>query len=108
MNGAELIKSERQRQIKSEGFDSEHDREYGSNQLTRAAIVYTKIDKHNVEDIFKDPLTHRWPWGTQWLKPFSKCDPTQVDRIRCLTKAGALIAAEIDRLQEIQTEGGEG
>jgi len=34
-----------------------------------------------------------WPWGSEWWKP-SK------DPIRDLVKAGALIAAEIDRLQK--------
>ena len=34
-----------------------------------------------------------WPWNLIWWKP------TPNDRIRELVKAGALIAAEIDRLQ---------
>ena len=33
-----------------------------------------------------------WPWNVVWWKP------TPDDRIRELAKAGALIAAEIDRL----------
>jgi hypothetical protein len=33
-----------------------------------------------------------WPWSKKWWKPSS-------DPIRNLVKAGALIAAEIDRLQ---------
>ena len=37
-----------------------------------------------------------WPWAlSQWK-------PTPDDRIRELTKAGALIAAEIDRLTELE------
>ena len=36
--------------------------------------------------------TRRWPWDDEWWKP------TPDDRIRELVKAGALIAAEIDRL----------
>jgi hypothetical protein len=33
-----------------------------------------------------------WPWDAEWFRPVPK------DRIRELVKAGALIAAEIDRL----------
>ena len=40
------------------------------------------------------PPAH-WPWLDGWK-------PTPDDRIRELAKAGALIAAEIDRLQRIQ------
>jgi hypothetical protein len=35
-----------------------------------------------------------WPWSFEWWKP--------KDRIRNLVRAGALIAAEIDRLQAMQ------
>jgi hypothetical protein len=45
---------------------------------------------------FRDPLTimaELWPWDESWWKPG--------DRIRELAKAGALIAAEIDRLNRI-------
>lgn len=37
-----------------------------------------------------------WPWHPKWWKP------TPDDRIRELAKAGALIAAEIDRLQRME------
>jgi hypothetical protein len=37
-----------------------------------------------------------WPWLRKWWKP------TPDNRIKELTKAGALIAAEIDRLQNLQ------
>jgi len=35
-----------------------------------------------------------WPWEKSWWKP------TPNDRVKELVKAGALIAAEIDRLLE--------
>ena len=38
-----------------------------------------------------------WPWSDKWWKP--------KDKIRDLVRAGALIAAEIDRLQRLK-EGG--
>jgi hypothetical protein len=37
-----------------------------------------------------------WPWDREWWKP------TPNNRIRELAKAGALIAAEIDRLQRLE------
>jgi hypothetical protein len=39
-----------------------------------------------------------WPWKPWWWKP-------STNRIDELVKAGALIAAEIDRLQRIRTKG---
>jgi len=36
-----------------------------------------------------------WPWDEEWWKPDN-------DAVRNLAKAGALIAAEIDRLQRLQ------
>jgi hypothetical protein len=40
-----------------------------------------------------------WPWAKEWYKPGK--DDTNASRIRELTKAGALIAAEIDRLEAL-------
>ena len=41
-----------------------------------------------------------WPWDAAWFKPGDGNEPRQ--RIRELTKAGALIVAEIERLQSLQ------
>ncbi len=84
MNGAELIAAERQRQIEQEGWSGNHDdRENWNGQLIVAAACY----------LVPDRMGGLWPWHPDWWKP------TPNDRIRELTKAGALIAAEIDRLQ---------
>lgn len=94
--GIELIAEERQRQIEIEGFDPGHDRErndYG--ELARAAASYAfapfMIDEMREGYKTPDPM---WPrfWLAKWWKP------SPHDRIRELQKAGALIAAEIDRL----------
>lgn len=82
--GAEMIAAERQRQIEEEGWTPEHDAQHTNGELADAAAAYALTDqwdniKHNV-----------WPWAPQWWKP--------KDRIRDLVRAGALIAAEIDRL----------
>lgn len=90
--GVELIAAERQRQIEAEGWTPEHDDEYLHGELIRAAVCYalepgTPIREHT------PPMWWPWTWSESWWKP------TPGDRIRELTKAGALIAAEIDRLQ---------
>ena len=85
MNGVELIAAERKRQIEQEGFSAEKDDRYTKKQLQSAAICY-------LVPVLKELV---WPqdWSLLWWKP------TPNDRIRELIKAGALIAAEIDRLQ---------
>ena len=83
--GIEIISEERQRQISVEGWTSEHDDTHSKNQLAEAAICYTI---HAISG-GGDGL---WPWDKTWWKPSS-------NPIKDLTKAGALIAAEIDRLQ---------
>ena len=86
-NGVELIADERIRQIEEEGWTAEHDSKYRDESLVKAAKCYIDADSTNRSYV---PVT--WPWGYEWWKPSG-------DRIRDLTKAGALIAAEIDRLQ---------
>ena len=83
MTGIELIAAERKRQVEVEGFTTERDvKLYPTGQLVAAALCYADA-----------PFWHsRWPWSSDWWKP-------STDPIRNLVKAGALIAAEIDRLQ---------
>lgn len=92
--GIELIAEERQRQIEKEGWTKEHDANYDNNELPKAAIVYAmppymRNDYH--------ALVHIWPFDSSWLK--SEYENNGQARIRDLEKAGALIAAEIDRIQ---------
>jgi len=98
MTGIEIISQERKRQIHFEGFDKAHDLKHGEDQLALAAAVYAiPADKRH-----KGPLSVTktyWPFELYWFKP----DETGTigGRIKELAKAGALIAAEIDRLQEL-------
>ncbi len=85
MTGIELITDERQRQIEKEGFTAEHDKQYTDGQLIGAAMTYA------MPSDLRYPINGIWPWTMEWFKP------TPNNRIRELTKAGALIAAEIDR-----------
>ncbi len=84
--GASLISVERERQVAVEGWTPDHDDEHTESELLAAAICYA----HNAGN-FKMTSPRAWPWSEDAWKPTG-------DRIRDLTKAGALIAAEIDRL----------
>jgi len=79
---------ERNRQMVIEGHTSEHDdreSEYRPLLLAAEAYMCTVLDPD-------EPLTafEIWPWDFEDFKP--------TDDRRNLVKAGALIAAEIDRL----------
>ena len=86
--GIELIAEERKRQITEEGFDAKHDSHWIGGELSMAACCYARQETKN-----PDFAPFDFPWEKEWWKP------TPDDRIRELVKAGALIAAEIDRLQ---------
>jgi hypothetical protein len=88
--GHELIAAERQRQIDGEGWTAEHDEAHWDGQLVRAALCYATPPR--ARDMI-GRLPRHWPWEARWWKP------TPEDRVRELVKAGALIAAEIDRLR---------
>lgn len=100
MTGIELISEERERQKSVEGWTKEHDAEHRFGELANAAACYAMTVFYKMRDIVsvecEDGITRQvpvmWPWDGKWWKP------TQNDRIKELTKAGALIAAEIDRL----------
>jgi hypothetical protein len=95
-SGASLIATERARQIKVEGWTSEHDDEHRGCQLADAARGYllagTLLQRGIGMKDYRLQLAPGWPWGAEWWKP-------SPDPIRNYVKAGALIAAEIDRLK---------
>lgn len=95
MTGIELIAAERERQVSAEGWTPAHDDAHTDGELVCAAICYAEAGSgfdlslgHDEEG--KPP--HPWPFEASWWKPSH-------DLVRNLAKAGALIAAEIDRLQ---------
>lgn len=92
--GMYYISKERERQIHEEGFTIEGDKLYEDEQLAFAAATYALPEVVNKSRTFK--RIHLWPWASQWWKPSTE------DRIKELAKAGALIAAEIDRLKAIK------
>ena len=112
--GIELIAEERQRQIEKEGWSAEHDEQHTKGELALAAALYAspiplfeRRETHGAVT-FKDP----WPWWDQIeITRYGDGSTTKVpawdkrakhSRLRKLVIAGALIAAEIDRLQRKQ------
>ena len=89
MNGIESIAAERRRQIEVEGWTPEHDDEHDSGEMAAAASCYSIAAFYKPYERF--PVF--WPWGKSWWKP--------KDRRSNLVRAGALIAAEIDRLDRM-------
>lgn len=128
--GTELIGEERQRQIEVEGWTGDHDAKHQNGDLANAAGCYvayalsrimeeanhtnqSPLAKFVVYDfgesdflvnsgdrgdrrVRKAGWKEWWPWDRKWWKP------SQDDQVKNLIKAGALIAAEIDRLQNIK------
>lgn len=97
--GVKLIEAERQRQIEAEGYSRSHDREHFKEELARAAAVYAMPADYRLKGVWDKSLSDLI-WPSYW-----NFKPSPNDRIRELVKAGALIAAEIDRL--MQASGGE-
>lgn len=91
MSGSERIAAERQRQIDAEGWSAEHDRSHNEGTLAGAALCYLTWAHGQLQGYTTDSPPYDWPWDEGWWKPSE-------DPIRNLEKAGALIAAEIDRL----------
>lgn len=95
MNGAERILAERKRQIDSEGWTSEHDASHAEGVLASAGLCYAYAAiSPDLFGVGKNVPTS-WPFEVDAWKPSS-------DPVRNLEKAGALIAAEIDRLLSTQ------
>lgn len=88
--GVERIAAERQRQITDEGYTPQHDAEHDGGDLALAAAVYAAHATPEFDASTQFPRLSLWPWRDEDFKP--------VDRLTCLVKAGALIAAEIDRI----------
>jgi hypothetical protein len=89
---------ERQRQISKEGWTARHDDSHDEGDLALAAACYAVADDWgggmttatNYAKKIRDTILFLWPWDWSWWKA--------TDRRRNLVKAGALIIAEIERL----------
>lgn len=94
MTGAQMILDERRRQIEEEGWASEHDDTHVNAEIAVAAECYVGTYVWNARGGQEQQQPPFWPWDAEWWKP-------SPNPIRNLVKAGALIAAEIDRLQRL-------
>jgi hypothetical protein len=98
-SGVTLIQQERQRQIEVKGYDAARDDKYMGQELALAAAAFALpkdaagqciIGPEGWEPL--DAVEYIWPSDWDWVH-FN----TRGARITELAKAGALIAAEIDR-----------
>lgn len=93
-SGVRLITEERRRQRSrrpgGEFYSLSHDDEHDKGEIARAAAVYAMPPEFRARNLDTVQILTPYNW-------YLKLD--KGDRIRELTKAGALIAAEIDRLQ---------
>jgi hypothetical protein len=102
--GIEQIAAERKRQVEKEKWTPEHDDvEHTTGSLAIAGACYALTpDVRDQRILNKSVLELFWPWEIGWWKPTSTPKDDQGKRrIRELVKAGALMAAEIDRLQRL-------
>jgi hypothetical protein len=120
MNGTELIAAERERQVTDEHWSPGHDDGHDHHELALAAACYAAPDEVYVGHIWEGgaKLKSAWPWEREadkrhpdvrtWYPETLATALTNRGRlrrlrIRELVKAGALIAAEIDRLQRLES-----
>ncbi len=95
--GVELIAQERARQLDQIGWTAEHDDMHRSGELSAAAVVYAMPeDTRRITRYGHTLFRILWPFDMKFW------NPTPNDRVRELTIAGALIAAEIDRLNRME------
>ena len=102
MTGIEAIAAERRRQIESEGWTPKHDDQYLEGELVQAAACYAGWAADAMKpNLYRSAWVtpNNWPWDDSWWKPG---DGSREACVRSLEKAGALIAAEIDRLKRLQ------
>ncbi|WP_134473817.1 hypothetical protein [Pseudomonas aeruginosa] len=81
------VQAERRRQITAEGWTPEHDDLYCAAELPRAAAAY-------ILNGANDEAPAIWPFVTKWWKPR--------DARSNYVRAGALILAEIERLDRLR------
>lgn len=97
MTGIERIAAERQRQVEEEGWTADHDDGHDRSELASAAAAYALYAHLSVMAGYSNDQHHEealelWPFEETTFKPVPG------NPIRNLEKAGALIAAEIDRI----------
>ena len=100
--GSERIRFERWRQLVFKGFSFDHDDRHVDGELAMAALAYADAGimsqiRPDVSVYLSYPPSTGWPWQRSEWKPSD-------EPIENLVRAGALIAAEIDRLLRLREE----
>jgi hypothetical protein len=90
------VLAERRRQVEQEGWTPAHDDAHSTGDMALAAACYAAADNENYPPAEPPDL---WPWDANWWKP--------TDERRNLVKAGALILAEIERLDRAAARAGD-
>lgn len=109
MKGHELIAAERERQVAEEGWTPEHDDEHSDAAL---AVVAASLAVDGTDAEVHDPIGrgtdgHENRLGVEQMGDcWGLVRKHRDDRVRQLTIAGALIAAEIDREQRREAPDG--
>jgi len=88
MTGIELIAQKRQEQIEKHGWDAEHDKSHSDREIVTFTLYVLTLQEKYVQ----------YGWGESENKVFEKKYKER------LIIAGALIAAEIDRLNYIERD----
>ncbi len=109
-HGASLIATERLRQIATEGWTADNDDGHTRGQLAWAASCYAAPDTiYRLREGRDNTYEFSEPWPQEWYANVNRGEPgylpwrrPECSRITELVKAGALIAAEIDRLQRLE------
>lgn len=94
-DAARDVLCERRRQVEQEGWTPEHDEKHRDHELSCAAGCYAM---HTLAYPAGDPPP-AWPWGADWWKPTT--------HRRNLVKAGALILAEIEKIDRAAARSGD-
>ncbi|OQP37327.1 hypothetical protein IB62_016525 [Xanthomonas euvesicatoria] len=95
--GVQAIAEERARQVQVEGMTPECDAGYRYGQLAWAAVAYLQLSAMELRDGGRAHIATAsppacWPWDASWWKPR--------DVRRDLVRAGALIAAQLDAIDQ--------
>lgn len=91
------VVAERQRQVTAEGWTPEHDDEHADGSMADAAGCYALHAHDTAKDGAKNFVPAWWPWDPEWYKRSSPRGD--------LVKAGALILAEIERIDRAADKG---
>ncbi len=99
MTGLDLIQEERKRQLVKLGWTKDHDTQHKEAELGIVAVLYiiNGLDNPKLKGDIEILQTLFDIWPKTWSRDWDKRDST--NQIKSLVKAGALIAGEIDRLQ---------